>query len=78
MKSSKKALPEENNDATARVRAISRKNARPGVSAMRSHSRVSTDRKRERQVKVDFLDTDKIHKIKQNKGENFCASGFII
>ena len=41
------ALPDENDDA-AGVRGITRENARPGVSAIRTHSRESRDPERER------------------------------
>ena len=52
-----------------------RKNAKPGVSAIRLQSRVSTDPEKGRQDEVEFLDSDKIHRMKQDELEKFSASG---
>ena len=41
-------MPDENNDAAASVRGITRKNARPAVGAIRSQSRESRNPERGR------------------------------
>ena len=51
------ALPDKNNNTTAGVCDISRKNLRPGVAAIRSQSRESRDLERGRLIKIRFLDT---------------------
>ena len=45
------------------------------MSAIRSQSKVSRDSNRRRQVKVGFLDTDKVQRMEQNKVEKFSVSG---
>ena len=57
------------------MQVIVRKNARPGVSAIRSQSRVSRDPKRGKRVEVGFLITDKIHRLNRDKLEPFSSSG---
>ena len=52
-----------------------RKNAKPGVSAIRLQSRVSRDPEKGRQDEVGFLDSDKIHKMERDELEKFSASG---
>ena len=50
-------MPDENDDVTAGVQVIRRKNARPGVNAISSQSRVSRHSNRVRRVEIGFLDT---------------------
>ena len=46
------------------------------MSAIRLQSRLFRDLERGRLVKVGFLDTDKIHRIKRHKVEKFGTSGY--
>ena len=56
------------------ARVIRRKNAILGVSAIRSQSRVSRDRKK-RQDEFGFLNSNKNYRIKRDEVEKFSASG---
>ena len=68
-------MHDKNGDAIARLRAIERQNARAGVSAIRLQSIVSRDPEKRIRVKVKFLDTGKIHRIKRVKVEKFRIPG---
>ena len=56
------------------MQVIWRKNARPKVSVIKSQNRVSRDPGRGRQVKIGFLNANKLHRMKQDKVK-FIASG---
>ena len=60
-------MSDKNDNAFASVHLIRRRNARPEVHAIRLQSRVFTDQERGRRVKVGFLDSDKIHRMKRDK-----------
>ena len=68
------ALSDENDDTTAIMQVIGRKNARLGVNAIKSQIQVSRNPEQERRIKAGFLDTDKIHRMKQDKMELLSAS----
>ena len=57
------------------MQVISRKNARSRVTAITSQTRVCRDSKRGRRIETEFLDRDKIHRMKQNNMEKLSASG---
>ena len=46
-----------------------------GASAIRSQSKVSRNPERGRRVEIEFLDTDNVCRIKQDKVQKFSTSG---
>ena len=62
-------MPDENDNAAARVRGIRRENARPGVGAIRAQSREPRNPERGRIVKIGLLDTDKVDRMGRKKVE---------
>ena len=65
---------DENHDTTAGVRVIRRRNARVGVSAIKSQSEISRNPERRIQVEVEFLITDKVCRMKRDKAKNLSFS----
>ena len=58
-------MPDESDDTAASVRGITRKNARPGVGAIRTQSR--EPKNLERGVKIGFLNTDQVNRMGRKK-----------
>ena len=61
------ALPGENDNAAASVRGIGGENARPAVGAIKTQSRESRNPERGRRVKIEFLNADKVDRMKRKK-----------
>ena len=61
------ALPDENDDATASLRGITRENARQGVGGIRAQSRESRNPESGRGVKIGFLNADKVDRMGRKK-----------
>ena len=57
------ALPDENDNAAASVRGITRENARPGVGAIRTQNRESRNPERGRGVKIGFLNAYEVDRM---------------
>ena len=56
------------------MRVIKGENASPGLSVIRSQSRVSRESERGREIEIGFMDTCKIRRMKRDKVEKFNAS----